>query len=350
MLPPLYDRWMRELLAGPIATEQRASCDDCAMLPGKGETPSFDPRMKCCTFYPELPNYTVGALIQDPTAYGQVELQKRFQHAVGLTPLGLARPQVYGVLMQKSMHHDAFGRAISLKCPFQDEQLRCGVWAYREPTCFFYHCKFDRGVKGALLWQALRTLFTAIEKQLALWCVVELDPGDPALEALEKPSTFGQHALDGTVDKAPLKTMWGTWLGREAEFYVECWSRVSALSWADVLAICGPETRMHARRVAAAYANHESTALPDALRLNAYQATTAGKKMRLRTFSTTDSIDLAPDLVAALAEFDGRPTADVVAQLAARGIALDEAELLRLVNFDVLVPASRLTKGPTKPT
>ncbi len=347
MLPPLYDGWMKELLAAPISTEKRASCDDCAMAPGKGETPSFDPRMKCCTFYPELPNYTVGAIIQDPTAYGRVELQKRFQHAVGLTPMGMARPPIYGVLMQKSMHGDAFGRAVSLKCPFQDEDLRCGVWAYREPTCFFYHCKFDRGAKGALLWQSLRTLFTQIEKQLALWCVMELDPGDAALEALEKPpAPMGHHALDGTVDKAPLKAAWGTWLGREAEFYMECWKRVSALSWTDVLAICGPETRMHARRVAAAFANHESTAVPDAMRLNAFQATTIGKRTRLRTFSTTDSIDLDPAVVAALAEFDGRPTAEVVELLEKRGISLDDAELRRLLNFEVLVPAARLTKGP----
>ncbi len=349
MLPPLYDGWMKELLSTPISTEKRATCDDCAMGPGKGESPTFDPRVKCCTFYPELPNYTVGAIISDDDSYGQVEVSKRFKSGSGLTPMGMARPPVYQVLMQTTKHGDAFGRAMSLKCPFQTPDLRCGIWAYREATCFFYHCKFDRGRKGALMWQALRSLFIEIEKALALWCVIELDPGDAALDALDKPpQPLGHHALDGTVDAAPLKAMWGTWLGREAEFYTACWEKVSALTWKDVLAIGGPGVRMQARRVVAAVATHESTEIPSALRLNGYQATQVGRRVRLRTFSTTDSIDLDPNLVGALAEFDGRPTAEVLATLEARGITIDDEEMVRLTNFDVLVPATRLTKGAAK--
>lgn len=348
MLPPLYDRWMTELLSAHIATETRATCDDCAMGPEKGESPRFDPDLKCCTYYPELPNFTVGAIITDDGIYGQVELSKRFKSAVGITPHGMARPAIYQVLMQKAMHGDAFGRAKSLRCAFLDPQGRCGMWAYREPTCFSYHCKFDRGQRGAVLWLTLKTLFQSIEKQLAQWCILELDPGDAAIEALEKAASasapIGHNALDGTVDREPLKAMWGTWLGREAEFYVECWNRVSALSWNDVLAICGPSVRMHARCVVAAHARHESTSIPDALRVNAYQATSAGKKIRLRTFSTTDSVVLDANVVASLSEFDGRPTAEVVAQLAERGVTLDEDELRNLVNFDVLIPASRLIK------
>jgi hypothetical protein len=347
VLPPLYDGWMKELLSAPIATEKRATCDDCAMLADKGESPSFDPRVKCCTFYPELPNYTVGAIISDSKSYGQVEVSKRFKSGVGLTPLGMARPVIYQVLVQKSTQGDAFGRAISLKCPFVTPDMRCGIWAYREATCFFYHCKFDRGKKGAHLWQTLRTMFVEIEQQLALWCLVELDPGDAAFDALQRPEKgLGHHALDGTVDKEAVKAVWGTWLGREAEFYVECWNKVSALSWAQVLAICGQETRMHARRVAAAFAAHESTEVPDTLALNNFRAAQVGRRVRLRTFSTTDSITLDADVLAGLAEFDGRPTSEVVAALGERGIKLDEDEVRRLVDFEVLIPTARLTKGP----
>ncbi|MFN0247899.1 MAG: hypothetical protein ACKV2T_13505 [Kofleriaceae bacterium] len=338
---------MKELLSAPIATEKRATCSDCAMLADKGESPAFDPRVKCCTFYPELPNYTVGAIISDRTSYGQVEVSKRFRSGVGLTPLGMARPVIQAVLMQKSAKGDAFGRALSLKCPFQTPDLRCGIWAYREATCFYYHCKFDRGKKGADLWQLLRTMFIEIEQQLALWCVVELDPGVPALEALEKPiQALGHHELDGTVDKEAVKALWGTWLGREAEFYVECWNKVSVLSWTDVLAICGPTTRVHARRLAAAFAAHESTDIPETLSLSNFRAAQVGRRVRLRTFSTTDSITLDADVFGALTEFDGRPTPEVVAALGARGITLDEDELRRLVDFEVLIPTTRLTKGP----
>lgn len=349
MLPPLYGRWMTELLGGPIATESRATCDDCAMLPEKGAERQFDKKTKCCTYYPELPNYSVGALIGDPTASGRRELKNRFDRIVGMTPLGMARLPVYQALLAKLDNATAFGQAVSMQCGFQDEQGRCGVWAYREATCFHYHCKFDRGSRGAALWKALKELFVPIEKQLAMWCLVELDPGDVALEMLTMPAPvsprLGHHELDGTVDKAHMKLAWGTWLGREAQFYSECWKRVKALSWTDVLAICGPDVRVRARAVVAAYKAHESTQLPEALAIGSFQSKPVGKKTRLRTFSPTDVIDLDPSVVAALAEFDGRPTAEVLEVLATRGVSLDDGELRRLVDFEVLIPAARLTKG-----
>lgn len=340
---------MTELLGGPIATESRATCGDCAMMPEKGAERQFDRTTKCCTYYPELPNYSVGALIQDPAATGRRELKNRFDRVVGMTPLGMARLPVYQALLAKFNNNDAFGRAVSMRCSFQADDGRCGVWAYREATCFHYHCKFDRGWRGAALWMSLKELFTSVEKQLALWCLVELDPGDTALEMMSTPPPvsppLGHHALDGTVDKATMKLMWGTWLGREAQFYMECWERVKALSWTDVLAICGPDVRMRSRAVVAAYKQHESTALPETMTVTAFQTKPIGKKTRLRTFSPTDTIDLDPAVVAALAEFDGRPTAEVLEVLAARGISLDDTELRRLADFQVLIPAARLAKG-----
>lgn len=349
MLPPLYDRWMKELLAGPIATESRATCDDCAMLPDKGAEKQFDPKTKCCTYYPELPNYSVGAIIGDPTSSGRRELKNRFDRITGLTPLGLARTPVYQALLAKLSNADAFGRATSMQCSFQDADGRCGVWAYREATCFHYHCKFDHGWRGAALWKSLKELFVAVEKQLAMWCVVELDPGDSALELLAAPAPvspqLGHHALDGTVDKAQTRALWGAWLGREAQFYSECWKRVKALAWSDVVAICGPDVRVRARAVVAAYKEHASTELPEAFRLGSFQMSTVGKKTRLRTFSPTDTIDLDPPYVAALSEFDGRPVTEVREALAARGVSIDDAELRRLADFEVLIPAARLLKG-----
>jgi hypothetical protein len=351
VLPPLYDRWMKEHLSGAIGTEKRSTCDDCAMAPKETDTSedrAFDKNLKCCTYYPELPNYMVGAIITDETVSGRLELKRRFDRVTGLTPLGLARPQIFHLLMSKANHADVFGRAPSLRCSFLDPEGRCGIWAYREPTCFAFHCKHDRGAKGAALWKSLKELFVAVEKQLALWCVVDLDPGEAALELLAAPvkrEPLSPHALEGVPDKPLMRALWGSWVGREVELYTECWRRVSSLSWEQVLAICGPDVRMHARRVAADYARHESTAIPDALRVNSYRAATVEKRTRLRTYSPTDPIDLDPVLVAALVEFDGRPTAEVLELLAARGIPMDETELRTLVNFEVLIPAGRLTKG-----
>src|SRR5262249_49762543 len=53
VLPPLYARWMAELLQGPLPDESHCTCDDCAVArkPGvrvtvveKGKVPRFEPR------------------------------------------------------------------------------------------------------------------------------------------------------------------------------------------------------------------------------------------------------------------------------------------------------------------
>ncbi|HYL82493.1 MAG TPA: hypothetical protein VEU07_16870, partial [Candidatus Acidoferrum sp.] len=68
-LPPLYGRWMDDLLPGPIPRETAATCDDCAMWPGPGDQPRSDffflPETKCCTYIPTLPNYLVGRILED---------------------------------------------------------------------------------------------------------------------------------------------------------------------------------------------------------------------------------------------------------------------------------------------
>src|SRR5947209_14647397 len=69
-LPPLYAAWMDQLLAGSIPEETEATCSDCAMCTtGSGQASVspffFDPRTKCCTYIPQLPNFLVGRILAD---------------------------------------------------------------------------------------------------------------------------------------------------------------------------------------------------------------------------------------------------------------------------------------------
>src|SRR5689334_23221482 len=70
VLPPLFDRWIRELLPGPIPVETKATCSSCAMLPPEGEARSrgeqfYAADTKCCTYPPELANFLVGRVLSD---------------------------------------------------------------------------------------------------------------------------------------------------------------------------------------------------------------------------------------------------------------------------------------------
>src|SRR5436190_23566607 len=86
-LPPLYARWMRDLLKGAVSGEPEATCDDCAMCPSAGTAPAastlyFNPDAKCCTYIPELPNYLVGRILSeaDPAlAHGRDTVRSRLR-------------------------------------------------------------------------------------------------------------------------------------------------------------------------------------------------------------------------------------------------------------------------------
>src|SRR5215470_18692050 len=89
-LPPLYAKWMAELLEGPIPRESRATCDDCAMCEPEEEQKGpqsnyYDPTIKCCTYIPDLHNFLVGRILSDndpATEWGRGTVEERIKAGV----------------------------------------------------------------------------------------------------------------------------------------------------------------------------------------------------------------------------------------------------------------------------
>src|SRR5215469_6021872 len=192
-LPPLYTAWMDQILAGPIPGETNATCEQCAMCPQPGNsTPGsplfFNPRTKCCTYMPRLPNFLAGRLLADddpdPDATkGRATIETRIEKGIAVTPLGLYPDPVHSLLYQRSP--DAFGQSLTLRCPhYIEESGHCGVWKHRESTCATWFCKHVRGAVGMRFWHAVQHLLGAVEESLAQWCVSELDVGTQALQLL----------------------------------------------------------------------------------------------------------------------------------------------------------------------
>ena len=251
VLPPLYARWIDGLFAAPIPPETRATCDDCAMCAPEG-TPAersswyFSPRTKCCTYQPKLPNYLVGRALEDrdfASSAGRATLQKRLQAGVGVTPLGIGSARTFDVLYESGKK--GFGRAESLLCPHYLEEGggRCGVWRHRNSICATWFCKFERGAVGLEFWDRMRNLLMAIERALSVWCVLEagldLEALGTVFRADDRPGSrepLTAADLDGVPDPAVARKIWGTWLGREGEFYGLCGRLVEPLEWSDVAA------------------------------------------------------------------------------------------------------------------
>jgi hypothetical protein len=144
-LPPLYARWMAELLAGPIPDETAATCDRCAMcVPDAAR--SFRPDTKCCTFLPTLHNFLVGRVLADSdpeSATGRATVIARMQKKVGVNPLGLGPTRAHNLIYEDG-GHAVFGKSRALLCPHYLDGM-CGVWKHRESTCATWFCKYVRG-------------------------------------------------------------------------------------------------------------------------------------------------------------------------------------------------------------
>lgn len=227
--------------------------------------------------------------------------------------LGLEQPPTFRLLYENTAAK-SFGRSRSLRCPhyLEAEGGRCGIWKHRASVCATWFCKHARGATGMRFWQAVHQLLSSIEGALSRWCVLELDVG-----------------------------VWEDWHGREAEFYRECARRVNGLAWDDLVAISGPDTRILARLVQAAYSALISGEIPGRLKAGPLHLVRMdGKSCRIWAHSGADPLDIPRALMDALPYFEGRTTAQALGAIETEEhLRLDPALVRRLVDFEILVQA-----------
>lgn len=144
--------------------------------------------------------------------------------------------------------------------------------------------------------------------------------------------------LGGPVDAARYRELWGTWEGRENDYYRACAKLVEPLDFAAVLAICGPRVRVLSQLVRDAYDHLVSYAIPERLRLGTVELTAAaGGKFRVMSYSPHDPVMVPEELIGALRYFDGRPVEDALtAILAERNLRVDLRLVRRMVDFGLL--------------
>jgi hypothetical protein len=349
---------MSELLDGAIPAETRATCDDCAMCnhvePG---VESFDPGVKCCTYVPVLANFLVGQVLADPdggAAIGRASVEARIAKRTAVTPLGLSRSTVPELLYRFGSAR-GFGHSRALLCPHYVEEGggRCGIWRHRNGVCSTWFCKHERGEIGAAFWQRTQELLSTIEEELAHWCVLELGIGHaalaalfPAIERTERPEGFQLAAseLDDVSDPAAYKAMWGSWEGRESDFFRACAVLIEEADVFEVMRRCGPEVRIRAELALAAWRRLSDPKLPEKLRPGQLRVirVDAGT-CRLTTYSGFDPFEMPSAIFEGLHYFDGRTTEEArTAIAAAGGSTMSTAFVRKMVDFGVLLPAAQV--------
>lgn len=347
MLPQVSARWMAEILERPIPEEHQAACDRCVMQLSSGDEAergaTYFTEGKCCTYQPQLHAFLVGGILIDPDR--ELTAARETLHALidggaGASPLGVLGARSYWHLYNTAV---GFGVSKRLRCPFFDVASgSCSIWRHREATCATWFCKHDRGALGEAFWSAARRLLQLLESSVSRWCALELDVGDEALGALSELESQALDAedLDGRANPQRRARIWGRWAGREDDYYAECARRVEKLTVREVLAIGGVEARLRARVIEQRLAalSHEFPVAP--LRVGRFEVVVVahGDVVRTRGYRAFDPLDVPAALLPALARFDGRPTAEVVEEIAKRdGLDLSETLLRTLLDFGVLV-------------
>ncbi len=226
----------------------------------------------------------------------------------------------------------------------------CGIWRHRNGVCSTWFCKYSRGATGQRFWLGLEQLLAIVERELTRWCLLRLDL-DPTLLTRLFPrgtdrnsgsgTTLDGAAIDGRIDDAAYRALWGAWMGRERELYRECAHLVNALRWPDVLRAGGASVEALARVVAHAHHHVASTTIPE--RLTVGQLQTIARRTRPRPRHHLQSLRPARAtalLVEVLSYFDGRPTREVLTRIRAeQNINVQPSLVRRLVDFGVLVAA-----------
>jgi hypothetical protein len=337
------------LLGETAPAERHATCSDCAMCAKDGTFPGdtsfYSPVTKCCTFLPELANFLVGGVLGDPdpgAIEGRATVEARIAARVGVTPLGLGRSKVYSLLYGHSRR--GFGRAKALECPHHLPDGRCGVWRHRESTCATWFCKHERGQVSKDFWNRLHDLLTVVEIALSRHAVLSLGLPASSLEKLFPPRavaadpTLDADLLDGHVDPRAYAAAWGTWVGREAEFYRRSAELAAKLSWDDVLAIGGMDVALCARLAREAHARLSSNELPERIRHRRLRVVSiTGDTARIETYSAIDPLAIPKKLFDVLHRFDGRTTAETVTTIENdHGLRLSPGLVRKLIDFDVL--------------
>lgn len=164
--------------------------------------------LKCCTYFPFIPNFSLGAIEASKilTASDRAELLPQ-----GFFPNSLEK--------QKIMNSDplSFGQNEELLCPFYLNN-QCSVWANRPGVCTSYFCKSNRGEQGLKEWHSIEKFLNFFESKLSEALLYKMNFNENVL-------SFSKAALELEAEPEEkdyfIKMAWGHWENKKIEFYQE---------------------------------------------------------------------------------------------------------------------------------
>ena len=201
-----------------VDPEAGSSCFNCPQVKAQG----FHPSVRCCAFYPRIPNFLLGLALLDPATCDPVTAYVRDGFVI---PEGSqVAPQQMRQSLEQVAHYPAEPKVI---CSFLDQPSKqCRLYAYRNGVCSTFFCQHDYGNSSVLFWDSLQDLVAQIETALSQWALQEVGFD---LDAYF--SRFDELALrlsDCNQEGGPAWSEWARQLlfqdyfGREVELFKAC--------------------------------------------------------------------------------------------------------------------------------
>ena len=243
LLPELYQNILEKKFLNSSIHETKATCDNCLRSRDHRFKFTYKSDLKCCTFFPFLPNFAVGGILFKQTAKSHIVKHKISNQQFSL-PLGLFPDLKYQHQFQNKKETD-FGNRSDLLCPYYDTQnSNCGIWEFRGTVCTTYYCRSDYGEKGLLFWQELNDFMSYVEMALAEECLVMMDfsPRDISdqLIFLNKQNFTSKEKTQTSLKDPEYKKFWNGYTDPQ-QFYLNCYSLVQNLSKAQLSEIMGDQ-------------------------------------------------------------------------------------------------------------
>jgi Fe-S-cluster containining protein len=246
LLPELYHSFLPELFDLPTPKQTLSTCDHCAMTcPTQADDIQttevkqgyFSPNVKCCSFFPKIPNFLVGALlnsIEPELQEGRERMKKKIRSRIGITPGWVGPTRKYRLLFEAA-RSSSFGRSRSLLCPFFiDESGLCSIWKFREIDCSTFFCKHDHGQDSLNVWHSLEYTMSLVEETLATYAmrtVLQLPDAYIARKKWKIINHISQYELENRPPpEQEYKRLWFQSELDEVEYYKQCFQVISTLT------------------------------------------------------------------------------------------------------------------------
>lgn len=234
IVPPLYQSYFPSSIWNADIQETKATCHQCIQAPHK-----YDSVLKCCTFWPFIPNYIVGQiLLSTDEKYQKVKsvVQDHIARRLYSLPMGLMAPPDYQVNFKRKKK-SIFGRNEDFLCPyFSKETNNCGAWLYRGSVCTSFFCESSFAGKGQAFWQQFENYLSYLEMGLSQEVLTYKDysPRDVNVQ-LE----FLNVKKVKRLVLPTYKKIWKHFYGNEAEFYVQAAQFVDQMPKSQVDEVIG---------------------------------------------------------------------------------------------------------------